>query len=383
MKPPNWKVTPTAEPISDEEDERLRDCAKATETNAEANNKLRSAFRKRGTKWVNAMLKEDDVDTQMTCPFTHTDYVDLFDTETYLAHVGIGTKSSELHNQVATVDTAAGPNLIDKSLVDPAHLKRLTKPAKLPRYAGAEGSPLEMLGVLPLIVKLGDLRRVVWFGVLEKLSAALILGTSYLNRFIRMIEPLRQTIRPINSRAVPLLVDPDDDPVVSAINEPKLLGTHDDALPTDDLDYFGNIRLAKSIKIPARTQVWAKVKTEATGMVPVTPHWRTQEPYHVSCANGVANVWRNKPFYILLANFDTTPVWLPKQMRVAVASNPPVATREGPEREPQTKTPSPPHSPERQFASTKRPSGPPKRLTRCGQYEVEIATPHPHGTTAG
>ena len=272
---------------------------------------------------VSALSKSTDPPIP-TAPFTKTDYDDLFGHPTYLAHGTIGLGRTVRETKIITVDTAAGPNLIEESQLRPGWRSFVQTPPNLPSFQGANASGFDLLGVVPLWVTIGDLSTLVWFGVVRRLTTKILLGTSYLNRFVQRIEPLSRRLTPVRSRTIPLLVKPEDrNPAVSSIVEPELLTTHAAAFRTPQRERSCSIKLARAVCIPARTQQWVPVTSQHSGLITVVPHPRTSVHQTVVAANGVAQVWENERFYILIANWGDYPASFPKHMRVAQASNPP------------------------------------------------------------
>lgn len=72
-------------------------------------------------KWINPRFKKgaqrpaDLADLE----FGEQDYTELFRKETYLVHEQIGTRQNYQHVELVTIDTVAGPNLIDVGRLTP------------------------------------------------------------------------------------------------------------------------------------------------------------------------------------------------------------------------------------------------------------------------
>lgn len=129
---------------------------------------------------------------------------------------------------------------------------------------------------------------------------------------------------PIRSKPIPIIDGPEAmHKSVSTITEPTLLNLHSVA-PSLNHEPYGAICPAQSATIPAHTEIWAKVTTNDTGLITVTPHPRTTVRHNFVAANGVADVWSTRQFNILLANCGDFPAFFPKHMPVALATNPPL-----------------------------------------------------------
>lgn len=62
-----------------------------------------------------------------------------------------------------------------------------------------------MCGVIPLHVRIGYLYLRVWLGVVEKIEFKVLLGTKFIDKFVKSILPHEGRIIPINSTVVPIL----------------------------------------------------------------------------------------------------------------------------------------------------------------------------------
>lgn len=123
---------------------------------------------------------------------------------------------------------------------------------------------------------------------------------------------------------VPLVAKSEDrDPSISSIIEPDLLKTNAAASRTPQREKSCSIKLPRAVRNPTRTQQSIPVTCQHSGLVTVFPHPCTSVHQTVVTANGIAQVWKNETFYILIANWGDSPASFPKYMRVAQTSNPP------------------------------------------------------------
>lgn len=98
----------------------------------------------------------------------------------------------------------AGPNLVNKGALPKRWIGNI-RPQNGVRLTSASLQPLLLVGVIPLVVHLGDLRFRVWLGVIKGLSVPAILGTSLIDRFAEEILPQERLIVPHNSRPIAIL----------------------------------------------------------------------------------------------------------------------------------------------------------------------------------
>jgi len=219
------------------------------------------------------------------------------------------------------VDTGCGPNLIGKDVL-PQKWHSLIQPCSSPSLTGASGTTLDLLGVIPLYVTIGQLRVRIWFGVLPSLPPRILLGTSFIDRFVTQLLPQKRRIVLNKAGWIPILSS-SRSRLVNSIHEPGLLDSHDNFDKHADHEQEHAIRLTKSVRLQPGHQLLVQVTTPMTGLIHISPHWRSAHKQNVMAAHGVADVRPNAPFKIFLANFGHTPVYLPKHMRVAYANPPP------------------------------------------------------------
>lgn len=66
-----------------------------------------------------------------------------------------------------------------------------------------------VLGIASLQVRIGDFKVRVAFGVVGGLTVLVLLGTSFIDGFVKVIFPLERNQVPYNSRPVPILANKD------------------------------------------------------------------------------------------------------------------------------------------------------------------------------
>ncbi len=209
--------------------------------------------------------------------------------------------------------------------------KSKTEPFDDPGLIGASGTMLKFHGVIALIVRIGDLSVRVYFGVVNDLPPRILLGTSYIDTYIRNICPIDQKIHLVHSEPVPIIGS-----VKTRLGESPKTHSHRTSqnsvatltkpttLPSfsEETSEPTVIRLAKRVTIPANHYKLVTVSCPHTGFISIRPHWRTQYKQHVMAANGIADVQMGKAFKIWVGNFSNRPVTMVKNMRVAFADPP-------------------------------------------------------------
>ena len=86
------------------------------------------------------------------------------------------------------------------------------------------------------------------------------------------------------------------------------------------------IRLAKCISIPAMSQLGVRVTTKGLGIVFLDPMQPLQHRLVVRLNSGVADVFPNHPFEVIVANLSRKPRRIPRNTNIGCAKRNPVAT---------------------------------------------------------
>ena len=106
--------------------------------------------------WTNEDVPEPCSEVP-TIPFTVEDHKDLFHHRTYVIHSQIGLGSTSQQTQLTTMDTGCGPNLVGKDVLPQKWHDRIQQ-CDAPSLTSASGTALDLLGVIPLYVTIGQLR---------------------------------------------------------------------------------------------------------------------------------------------------------------------------------------------------------------------------------
>lgn len=124
------------------------------------------------------------------------------------------------------LETGAGPNFITTTtLLQTWQQDILSSAAPQLRTAGIQ--PLAIMGVLHLLVGIGDLRVKVTIAVVDGLVTGALFETFFFNKFVRGIFPTAKLVQPINSPAISILSRD-----ATAPDDPALLDLNTTPLPT-------------------------------------------------------------------------------------------------------------------------------------------------------
>lgn len=191
---------------------------------------------------------------------------------------------ASLHPIVSALDTSGGPNLIHRSFFLLSWRKHIWPTLNLcPKLASNERIQVE--GTFYLVVLLGDLHARFTFGVVDKMVVSILLGTSYIDRFIALVFHLIQQIAPVHSSLIAILAS-------YSYNK----GTND--VVTNYADkYYNNVQLTNEQK-GEQTKNWSiPVRTSRESIIPVfgeSPALDTMSGTGLIALNTPPNVAKNR-----------------------------------------------------------------------------------------
>lgn len=209
--------------------------------------------------------------------------------------------------RVRTVlDTGAGPNLIHYDRIDPAWRTSI-RDTTTPSLRDASKRAMRTLGVITLLVRIGQFQAHVQFLVVPNLAVDCILGTTFTDRHVKAIYPRSQTVHFHDAPPVALVGSTSPTAPASA--------PHDLAQETPSR----KLRLARAIVIPPMTQMPATVTAASGGLCFLQNHPRMAHKHLALMAQGVMDLLPNTPFTVLVSNFGIHPVRLPKNNVLGLA----------------------------------------------------------------
>lgn len=247
----------------------------------------------------------------------------FFRKPTYRVRISVGVTSQSMMTVASLFDTGAGPNLVNKSFI-PRNWHRYVEPIEQPQLRTATREHVNVEGVIPMFVRIGDLRVRAWFGVVENLAVDILVGTSFIDRCIRGIFPTERKIVPWHSRPVSILTSSSN--ISSKFPRVEFLdhdGTQSEVKEDDEEEEFFLCRVSRPITIPADTQAAVSVSSQGAGLMLVETHMHLAKRRCSMAARGIMEIFPGKPFFLYVANLSGKPVHLPKHMIVAYASNSP------------------------------------------------------------
>ena len=221
-------------------------------------------------------------------------------------------------HRVSVLDTGAGPNIINARCI-PRQWHQYIRSVKTPRLVSASKTAMPVLGVIELMVRIGSLHVRIQFLVVANLVADMILGTTFIDRYVKAILP--------GHRKVVF----NDAPSVAIIGETKALGlptpTVTDKLLTNKKEspsvpsntVSKKIRVARPAVLPPMTQCQVWVQTDVGGLSFLQNHPKLAHKHLTLMENGVMDVLPKQKFQVLVSNFSDKTVRLSKNTIVGLA----------------------------------------------------------------
>lgn len=263
-------------------------------------------------------------------PLSMDKTVTLFQKRNYKVCLTIGIQPSVMRPVIGILDTGAGPNLVAKDFL-PSEWQQRIKPIRDPGLVAATKEAMVLQEMILLCVRLGDLEVRAWFGVVDRLAVRLLLGTSFIDRFVKAIFPQDKCLLPMQSKPVAII-----DEVTKAVD----VGAVEKKL-SDEGDETGKnhtIWVAQGRHIAPMTTSKVLVNSTAPGRSYIVTHPRLTNRRMSLVAQGLMDITARRPFYVLVSNFGRTSIHLPKHMSIAIAESPPdVVIQLGPQPQGQAK----------------------------------------------
>eukprot|EP00171_Calliarthron_tuberculosum_P023515 IDg23515t1 len=244
----------------------------------------------------------------------YTDTVFALARSNYRIYANIGLSPLQTRRMLVVLDTGASRNLVRASALPPGweDLIRLGPTCDI---RDANRRPIRVTGMIPLSVHVGTHLVQEDFLVCEKLAAPYILGTPFMDRNVRSIQPPERRIQ---------LTDFSYEPIVrhKLSRGSKRIPRRQDVVDPPDLNIrlprlSPKVRVTRSITLKPGYQTWVQVSAEVAGVHAVEPRGDLLRNHSVSATNGVVDIEPGLPFWLLVANFGATPYRLNKHATIA------------------------------------------------------------------
>lgn len=197
----------------------------------------------------------------------------------------------------------------------------------MPEIRSAFNANLAASGTITLSLRTGESRARVTLSVVDKLAALVLFGTTFIDRFIRSINPTERKIAPHHCPPVSILIVHE---ARSAIEKKEDLRIRQEV--EEDLELFvtptccdpKNITVAQRVELEAVCETPVLVSTKAAGLIKVFSHEKIAKHNAYTTAKGITDAYPDRPFYVTIANFSKFDVNLPKRREVGEVANAPI-----------------------------------------------------------
>lgn len=187
--------------------------------------------------------------------------------ENYKAHVSVRVNSNQLRPEIFVCDTGTGLNLNRTSLLPTAWQQKI-KPATSVLCRSAYDDHITVFDTIIFLMWLRDLQVPVWFGVVDKLTVLILIGTSYISQLIECTHPRDCLIAPVHSG--PVAIMPAHGPAVKSITTVHIAEAENTPQLSDPLATV--FRVPKQAVILQNTEMMVPVRTLESRLQYLLPH---------------------------------------------------------------------------------------------------------------
>ncbi|CAN8074491.1 unnamed protein product [Agarophyton chilense] len=180
----------------------------------------------------------------------------------------------------------------------------------------ASRRPMEIKGIVQLYLQVRQFKVRTWFLVCPNLGAEAILGTSFIDRYIKAIYPSLRKVAFYRAPSISITV-----------STPGPEANRKRAVVSENTK-FNMVSLSEARRRPPMTKIAISVHSHSSGLVTIQNHPKTVLKHLTLMANGVVDIHTNSPFLGTISNFRDKPVRLPKGTVIFFTLPAPVAIRE-------------------------------------------------------
>ena len=256
----------------------------------------------------------------------------------YVVSGSIGPTVRSMYSACITLDSGAGPCLIRPGCLPKDWKEYEDKTQEIPSLGDANGKRLKVTGAVRLRVRFGNHVYRQLFYVTPNLAVPVLLGTEFLNKYVRAILCMEQKVQFHNGPTLSIISSgTGDDPLQL---EGSQFEPAPDEQPTPDQEKLSasaanilkrhKVTTTKATRLPAYSQTWVPVTSEASGLVYLEPKFKLTATCRIATANGIIELEPGKPAKILVSNFSNKKVNLYKGTTVAFATRSPITVNELP-----------------------------------------------------
>ena len=251
-------------------------------------------LRKHAQRMMKVLRRPFGLPRNITVAQYRQDPVCFLSTYNYKVAAFIGTTDLSAQPTLTVFDTGAGPNLIRSDCIPPKALRELKSAKEFANISSASKHRIQVLGITTLSVRVADHVCRQQFLVVRNLNADAILGTTFIDTQVDAIQPRRKRAVLRNGSIVAIQKRNATVPTMKRVGE-SLTPT-----PAET----PKLRLICRTVLAPHSESQVLVTVPVTGTVLLVPKPELYDKYHLSIANGIAEVKANVPFVIRIANLS-------------------------------------------------------------------------------
>lgn len=192
----------------------------------------------------------------------------------YRVKMSIGVRSNALLTVASLLHMGTGRNLINTDFL-PQAWKDTIKWIQLQPLRTANREVMNIEGFVYLFIRTGDLRIRVWLGTFDNYDVAVLLGTSFMYRYIGGQFSIERQVLPSHLR--PVAIYSPKMAISSTYADIKVFNENIKPL-CDDVSKEGHLcRIARRVRIPAYTQAALLIKGQGVGLIPLSTYGNVPE----------------------------------------------------------------------------------------------------------
>ena len=176
------------------------------------------------------------------------------------------------------------------------------------RIVDASNRQKQPIGILPLWLRLRQFQARMRFLFVSKMATTCILGTSFIDRFVKAIIPGRRKVVLYHS------------PVVAIVGSqsPTTYGNAPDTAGDHTKTVSKKLKVVKPLSIPPMTRAPVTLQSDR-GLCFLQSNPKMALKQLSLMASGIKDIYPNKPFEVIVANFGHTPFKLARNAIVGLA----------------------------------------------------------------
>ena len=247
--------------------------------------------------------------------------INLLRTDHYKIMVLLGCNRQVMHTANAVLDTGAGPNLVRESSLPKDWRKHARQALELPRIHDANNRQLRVEGVVNLHLDIGGQSLRTHFLVCRDLAVPVILGCSFIQRFVQAILPQENKVVLRYGGAVAILTR--KTPGIALACRSTKAQEHPCPWRRKGSSRINHFKLEKPVVVPPYSEAAIRVRSERGGIYAVIPTESLMRKRKVSVPYGIVDALAGACFVMRIANFSSREVKLRKGTIVGTAAERP------------------------------------------------------------